>query len=161
MEKKYTAKVNENYTFELTELILEELDILRRSDTAFHVISDKKNHEVVLENADFLKKTYQLQVNNTRYTVTLMDDLDQLIKSMGFSTGSGKKLNEIKAPMPGIILSVSASVGQEVKEGETLLILEAMKMENAIGAPRDGIIKEVNVSQGGTVEKGALMISLE
>ena len=62
--------------------------------------------------------------------------------------------------MPGLILSVNVKEGQDVLEGETLLILEAMKMENAISAPKDGIIKAIAVKIGGTVEKGALMIEM-
>ena len=62
--------------------------------------------------------------------------------------------------MPGLILSVNVEEGQNVLEGETLLILEAMKMENAISAPKDGIIKAIAVKSGGTVEKGALMIEM-
>ncbi len=80
---------------------------------------------------------------------------------MGFSIGSAKKANDIKAPMPGLILNVNVEEGQEVEEGETLLILEAMKMENAIGAPKNGTVKSINVKSNGTVEKGELMIEME
>ena len=77
---------------------------------------------------------------------------------MGFSLGTAKKSNEIKAPMPGLILSLNIEESQKVKEGDTLLILEAMKMENTITAPKDGIIKSITVIKGVTVEKGELMI---
>ncbi len=79
---------------------------------------------------------------------------------MGFTIGLGKKANDIKAPMPGIILSINVKEGQEVKEGETLLILEAMKMENAIGSPKDGVIKSIFIKSGETVEKGELLIEM-
>ncbi|MHB1148545.1 MAG: biotin/lipoyl-containing protein, partial [Lutibacter sp.] len=72
----------------------------------------------------------------------------------------GKKENYIKAPMPGIILSINVMEGQEVKEGDTLLILEAMKMENAISAPKDGVIKSIFIISGKTVDKGELMIEM-
>lgn len=55
------------------------------------------------------------------------------------------------SPMPGTILSVSASVGQSVKAGETIMVLEAMKMENDIVAPADGVIKQILVSKGSVV----------
>ena len=79
---------------------------------------------------------------------------------MGFTIGSSIKANSIKAPMPGIILSVNVEENQEVKEGETLLILEAMKMENAIIAPKDGVIKSIFIKSGKTVDKGELMIEM-
>ena len=62
--------------------------------------------------------------------------------------------------MPGIILSVNVEENQAVKEGETLLILEAMKMENAITAPKDGIIKSIYAKSGETAEKGELLIEM-
>jgi biotin carboxyl carrier protein len=80
---------------------------------------------------------------------------------MGFAIGSSIKTNSINAPMPGIILSVNVKEGQEIKEGETLLILEAMKMENAISAPNDGVIKSIFIKIGKTVDKGELMIEME
>ncbi len=58
---------------------------------------------------------------------------------------------QVVSPMPGTILKVNASVGQAVKAGETLFVLEAMKMENEIAAPADGTIKQLLVSQGSSV----------
>ncbi|MBQ3304831.1 MAG: biotin/lipoyl-binding protein, partial [Clostridia bacterium] len=66
----------------------------------------------------------------------------------------------VKAPMPGTGLDVKVSVGQAVKNGDTLLILEAMKMENEIAAPADGTVASINVSKGTAVNTGDLMISL-
>jgi biotin carboxyl carrier protein len=79
---------------------------------------------------------------------------------MGFSKSINKKENTIKAPMPGLILSVNVKLNQTVTEGETMLILEAMKMENAICAPKNGLIKSIHIKTGGTVEKGELLIEM-
>lgn len=67
---------------------------------------------------------------------------------------------EVKAPMQGLILSVEVTEGQEVKAGETLVLLEAMKMENPIVAPKDGTVSGVFASKGDTVETGDLLITL-
>lgn len=72
------------------------------------------------------------------------------------STGSVK----VNSPMPGKIISVKATVGQAVKKGEVILILEAMKMENEIVAPQDGTVAGINVSAGQSVEAGTLLASL-
>ena len=80
---------------------------------------------------------------------------------MGFEVGATKQINDIKAPMPGLILDISVTVGQEVKEDEPLLILEAMKMENVFTSPRDGIIKSISVSKGDAVDKNDLLIEFE
>ncbi|SHO46079.1 biotin/lipoyl-containing protein [Anaerocolumna xylanovorans] len=66
----------------------------------------------------------------------------------------------VDSPMPGKILSVKASVGQAVKRGEVILILEAMKMENEIVAPEDGVVASINVSSGESVESGTVLATL-
>lgn len=66
----------------------------------------------------------------------------------------------VPAPMPGKILGVKVSVGQAVKKGDVLVILEAMKMENEIVAPSDGTVASINVSNGDAVESGATLATL-
>lgn len=66
----------------------------------------------------------------------------------------------VASPMPGKILGVKASVGQAVKKGDVMLILEAMKMENEIVAPSDGTVASINVSAGDAVEAGATLATL-
>lgn len=64
----------------------------------------------------------------------------------------------VKSPMPGNILKINVTVGQKVNEGETLLVLEAMKMENEIAAPKAGTVAQIIVSKGAVVETGAPLI---
>ena len=66
----------------------------------------------------------------------------------------------VSAPMPGTILEVKVAVGQAVKKGDTICILEAMKMENAIPAPQDGTIATVNVAKGASVSAGDVLATL-
>ena len=68
---------------------------------------------------------------------------------------------QIVSPMPGNILNVNVKVGDAVKKGQVLLILEAMKMENEIMAPKDGTVTSVNVQKGSPVESGALLVTLD
>lgn len=67
---------------------------------------------------------------------------------------------KLEAPMPGTVLKINVKVGDTVKQGDTVLILEAMKMENEIAAPADGVIASINVSQGATVETGDTLATL-
>lgn len=64
----------------------------------------------------------------------------------------------VKSPMPGNILKINVTVGQKVNEGDTLLVLEAMKMENEIAAPKAGTVAQIIVSKGAVVETGAPLI---
>ncbi len=76
--------------------------------------------------------------------------------SAGGVAGSVK----VNAPMPGKIVAVKASVGQAVKKGDVILILEAMKMENEIVSPQDGVLATIDVVAGQSVEAGALLATL-
>lgn len=154
------VKVNDSHEFEFNSSDIEKLDLLKRSASNFHIIEKNKSFVVKLEKSDFNNREYVLSVNAKNYTVKIANEIDQLIKEMGFTIGSSIKANSIKAPMPGIILSINVEENQEVKEGETLLILEAMKMENAISAPKAGFIKSIYAKSGETVEKGALLIEM-
>ena len=75
----------------------------------------------------------------------------------GVTVSGGESVN---APMPGNILKVAVSVGQTVKEGDLLVVLEAMKMENEIFAPKSGTVAQVLVQKGSTVDTGATMVVL-
>jgi biotin carboxyl carrier protein len=156
MEKYFKVKVNESFEYNLKNSDLEILNLIKLSTT----INNNKSFNVVLERTDFNNKEYVLEINSNHYTIKIETQLDLLIKKMGFSVSTSKKENDIKAPMPGLILSVNVKEGQEVVEGETLLILEAMKMENIITASKDGKIKSINIKCGATVEKGELMVKI-
>ncbi|MBQ3512420.1 MAG: biotin/lipoyl-binding protein [Lachnospiraceae bacterium] len=67
---------------------------------------------------------------------------------------------KVAAPMPGKILGVKASVGQAVKRGDVIIVLEAMKMENEVVAPEDGTVASINVAEGANVESGDVLATL-
>ena len=75
------------------------------------------------------------------------------------ATGSAGSVT-VDAPMPGTVLSVKVKVGDAVKAGQAVVVLEAMKMENEIAAPQDGTVASVNVSQGDSVNTGDLLVTL-
>jgi biotin carboxyl carrier protein len=161
MSNSYKLSVNQATTFDFTENDLENLDAVSVENEKFHVLKDSVPYKVEVVSADFLAKKYTIKVNNNTYEVAISNPLDLLIKSMGIERGRTKVVNAIKAPMPGLILEISVSIGQEVKENDPLLILEAMKMENSFLSPRDGIIKSIAVSIGNAVDKGQLLIEFE
>ena len=160
MDKNFKVKVDGSFEFQLKDYDAISLDLLKLTKSKFHLINNNKSIEIDLEKSDFYNKAYVVKVNGNSHTVKISNQTDQLITKMGFSIGSVKKPNDIKAPMPGLILSVNVKEGQKVLEGETLLILEAMKMENIISATKDGIIKIIAVKSGSTVEKGTLLVEM-
>lgn len=161
MNNAYKLTVNGTTEFSITEEDLSKADAITTGPSRYHVLKGNTPYKAEVTNTDFLSKSYTVAVNNTSYTVSIANALDSLIKEMGFEIGAAKQINEIKAPIPGLILEISVTEGQEVKENESLLILEAMKMENSFLSPRDGIIKSIAVSKGDIVEKGQLLIEFE
>ncbi|MBQ9164168.1 MAG: biotin/lipoyl-binding protein [Bacteroidaceae bacterium] len=70
-------------------------------------------------------------------------------------------VSAVKAPLPGTVNEIKVKVGQAVKKGDTVIVLEAMKMENNIDADRDGKIAEIRVAKGDTVMEGAVLVTIE
>ncbi|WP_424494411.1 acetyl-CoA carboxylase biotin carboxyl carrier protein subunit [Salinimicrobium sp. GXAS 041] len=161
MEKKYKVKVNDSYEFEFSQEEIEALDSREVSPLNYHILKENKSLKAHILKQDFFRREYTVKLNSEAYTVKVSNELDLLIDEMGLSLGTSQAANTIKAPMPGLILDVSVKEGDEVKAGDYLLVLEAMKMENSLTAPKDGIIKTVTVKVGETVDKNQLLIEME
>jgi len=161
MEKKYKVKVNDTFEYNFTEGQITSLDIQEVSSTKFHVLKENCSFKAEIITSDFLKKNYTVKINSNIYEIDISNQLDLLIQEMGLSLGSAQVINDIKAPMPGLILDVLVQVGDTVKEGDYLLVLEAMKMENTLTALGDGVVKSVSVIKGEKVEKNQLLIEIE
>ncbi len=161
MKDQFKVKVNEELEYQLNSEDLSSLDTLAISPTSYHILVDNKPFTAEIIEANFHKKIYEVRVNSNRYTIAIEDDLDHLIDQMGFALSSSRNISSVEAPMPGLILEINVKVGQEVKEDDPLLILEAMKMENVITSPRDGTIKSIQVSQGDAVDKNNLLVEFE
>ncbi len=82
------------------------------------------------------------------------------LASVPASSSGGASLNTVTAPMPGKVLRVLVREGDQVRVGQGLLVLEAMKMENEIPAPKDGVVKKIYVKEGDTVNTGDPLIEL-
>ena len=124
----------------------------------YHIIRDNKSYTAELVEADYQAKTFTFKINGVKQVVSVKDRFDLLLDKLGMSNANVHKVNDIKAPMPGLILDIKVQPGQEIKKGDTLLILEAMKMENILKAPGDGIVKEIKVSVKQNVEKNQVLI---
>lgn len=161
MSKKFEINVNNTYQFSIDEDQIEELNCVNTIQKKFHIIKNNKAYKAEILQSDFQKKTYTVCINGNSYVVNIKDELDELIKELGIDKNSKQKDSNILAPMPGLILEVKVASGQEVKKGESLLVLEAMKMENIILAPIDGIIQSIKVEKGEAVDKRQLLIEME
>ena len=161
MSQIFKIKVNDFYEFNFTEDSIKDLDLSITNDKHYHVLKENQSFDAQINTINFNKKNYTIEVNGNSYVIKIFNALDLLITDLGLEATSSEKNNEVMAPMPGLIVSVDVTEGQVVKEGEGMLVLEAMKMENMLAAPKDGTVKTITVEAGDKVEKNALLIELE
>tara|TARA_R110000744_G_scaffold26771_1_gene65652 strand:- start:34 stop:513 length:480 start_codon:yes stop_codon:yes gene_type:complete len=156
----YLITVNEE-EFDCKISDVDSLDSINVNAQTLHVLDKNRAYKVEIRHSDFLNKTISLTINGNIYEVKLEDEYDQQVKKMGLLAVTTQQLNEVKAPMPGLIVDVMVEEGQEIIEGTPLLVLSAMKMENIILAQGEGIIKSIEVKKNDSVEKGQLIIKME
>lgn len=164
-----TAHIGENSQFKISrkgndffvndEKI--ELNIVQTSEGKYHLLMKNQSYSASLVESDHTTKIFTFKINGRLYLVKLEDQFDQLLQKLGMDVVADKGFTELKAPMPGKVLSISIGNGDFVKEGEHLLILEAMKMENVLKSPTDLTVKTVQVKEGQAVEKNELLIEFE
>ncbi len=157
---KFAIK-GDNFLFHESEVKSDDFEILSQSQDRW-VLKYKSNvyHCDVIE-FDRQQKRYLLSINGQEIEFSLMDEVDLMVEEMGMNEVVVQNIDKLLAPMPGLVLSIDVEVGQEISEGENLLILEAMKMENIIKAPGKGTVKKINVSKSEKVEKDQLLIEFE
>ena len=124
----------------------------------YHIIKDHRSYNVELLEVDVVLKSFTIKINGNKYCLTAKDKYDELLHQLGFDNSIASKVNEIKAPMPGMVLEVAVKTGDEVKIGDKLLVLEAMKMENILRSPCNGTVKKIIAEKGKAVEKNQVLI---
>jgi biotin carboxyl carrier protein len=157
----FQIQVNEGQTLEITPEQAAQLDLVPDTDGRLHILSGGKKYTAEIIETNYAERAFVLRINGSVFRVHIADKYERLIKNMGLTLGSAQKLNELKAPMPGLVLNIVVEPGQKVAKGDPLLILEAMKMENVLKSPGEAVVKSVAVQKGVAVEKGALLITFE
>ena len=135
-----------------------EWDIVSTGSNKYHIIYNNQSYNAELVSITEDRKSVSLKIEGQIFDVAVKDKFDLLLEKLGMTNLASSKINDIKAPMPGLILSIEVEEGQEVKKGDTVMILEAMKMENVLKSPGDGVVKAIKVKQGDSVEKNAVLI---
>lgn len=123
----------------------------------FSILVDGDSHEAyVYPDED----RWEVHLNGIQYRVVVEDEREKRLRS---SFGSGPEQTGeyyLKAPMPGLVISIPVSDGQEISQGEVLVILESMKMQNELKSPRDGKISRIRVKEGDSVERKQTLLSV-
>ena len=125
---------------------------------SYHFLQNNKGYRVSIVSVEPKEKKVTVNINGNNYTLEIQDKLDLLLEGMGLDMVDAGKDAELKAPMPGLVLDIIVKPGQEVKKGDALIILEAMKMENVLKASADAVIGSIEVVKGVAVEKNQVLI---
>ena len=102
-------------------------------------------------------ETYEIQLAGQRFEVTVEDERAKLLAGLARSTATSGDAT-VQAPMPGLVVNVPLEQGTTVEAGQTVVVLEAMKMENDLSSPIAGTIKEIRVNKGQTVDQGEALV---
>ena len=127
----------------------------------YSLIMDNASHEVVLDPDAEGHTTYGVMTGGLRYVVKVQDERSRRLALVDRSLRPPDGELLIKAPIPGLVVKIPVQPGMEIAEGDTLVILEAMKMENELRAPRAGVIHDVKATPGAQVQLGQTLLSLK
>lgn len=135
-----------------------EADIRRIDATAFSVLLNGRSFVFHLAPVN---GGYAAGVDGTVVAVTVETDRSRLLRKFASAGMDRSRTTSITAPMPALVVRIEVEPDQEVKEGQGLVVLEAMKMENEIKSPCNGVVKQIHVLHGKAVEKGEILVTLE
>src|SRR5579859_183394 len=132
------------------------LDVIAAQSGVLSLLLDGKSYEVKQETAG---TDTNIVVGRERFGVSVRDPRSFRSRRGGDGAGQGPK--KITAPMPGKIVRVLAAEGSTVQAGQSVIVIEAMKMQNELKAPKDGVVKKINVAEGAAVEAGQALAEVE
>ncbi len=163
---KYFARIGANeYEVEITqdEILLEGEPIsvnLEQSGMTelYSMLFDGASHELLIESERF---NYNVTLYGDQFAVQIEDERSRRLNAGRQAPADQSGGASVNAPIPGLVVKVLVEEGAEVTEGQSLVILEAMKMENEIRSLRDGVVTKINVTPGQRVEQNAPLILLE
>ncbi len=157
-DKEYSVEINgKNVKVGDTEF---EMELIENKAGQVQLIMPDKILYPVIEKGD-TAKSVKVRLNGEAYDLELKDHFDLLLEKLGMDKMMTTAQADLKAPMPGLVLEILVTPGQEIKKGEALLVLEAMKMENVIKASNDAMVKEIKVSPKEAVEKNHVLITFD
>jgi len=136
-----------------------KVDLMHTADGTFSILEGGRSHNIELVPHEH-PKHYTAYTLYQSYDVEIIDAEARYLMNRG-ANGIGSGENTISSPMPGKVVKVQVKEGDPIKEGETAIIISAMKMESEYKSPKDGIIKKVNVKDGDTIEGNQVLIELE
>lgn len=146
---------------QIDEQDLENFQVLDQQDSDIRFAYKGKHYTASILQIDEARKNARIKMNNRVYELNLQDDLDQLVASMGMDLIENEAGGDIISPMPGMVLKVLVKEGDSVEQGDSILVLEAMKMENLLQASAAGIVTKVRCQAGDKVNKSDVLVEIQ
>lgn len=135
-----------------------DVDFISLGGTLYSIITQRKSLEALIDNQN--NNEHEVLIKGRLYNVNVLDERDILLGSRRGDNFSASGEISIKAPMPGLIVDVPVQEGDTVEKGQTLVILESMKMQNELKAPREGLIHRIGAKPGESVEQNKILITM-
>lgn len=135
------------------------IDIMHTADGTFSILEDGYSYDIELSSNGHPKKYTAYTLYNT-YELEIIDAESQYILNRHAGVFDNDE-HTISSPMPGKVVKILVSEGDVIKEGDTAIIISAMKMESEYKSPKDGMIKKIHIREGDTIEGNQLLIELE
>ena len=154
-------EIDDLHTFDDETLSSKDIRIVSREGNIIKLFFDHKSYEAVIKDFDAQTKKAWINVSGFDFRIKINEPLDKLINDLGFLKAAKHSVKEIKSPMPGLVVNIFVKEGDSVAEGDKLLTLEAMKMENILKSPGDGVIKKINIEPKQSVDKNQILIEFE
>ncbi len=158
---KTTYDIEGLNSFDEETILSKDVRIVAREGNVVKLFFDHKSYEAVIKDFDPQTKKAWINVSGFDFRIKISEPLDKLINELGFLKVAKHSVKEVKSPMPGLVVNIFVKNGDSVSEGDKLLTLEAMKMENIIKAPGDGTIKNIYIIKGQSVDKNQILIEFE
>lgn len=136
-----------------------DADIVKVADSVYSIIVEGKSFNIELFETSHPKK-YSVNTLYNQYDVEVIDAESRYLKNRS-KAGGGEGENTISSPMPGKVVKIPVKLNEEVKEGQTVIIVSAMKMESEYKAAADGVVKEIYVKEGDTVDANQTLVLIE
>lgn len=146
----YQVKIGDNKVF--------YVDARRRGCCVYSLLKENESYEVDVDGRP--NGGYSVLVKGEHFQIDILDEMKKRLRGV-LGGVVGAALGEVSTAMPGKVVKVLVEEGEEVREGEPLVILEAMKMENEFKSPVDGVIKSVRVKEGDVVDTNAVLVMVE
>jgi len=163
---KYVTTINEQ---EFTVEVLDDHRILINDQVYqidFDPVSDQPVYSLLIDGKSYeayvypTEDSWQVILHGNQYAAEVEDERERRLRSAATRSAFAGDEFHLKAPMPGLVIMVAVDEGQEVQEGDMLVILESMKMQNELKSPRNGVISRVRIKAGDSVEQRQVLLNV-